>query len=256
MDSALLDSRLLVALVSTGFGTFLMFLIQKIVNKRGLFTYFVRHNKVGMSADDAVFGTVQVTWNDSLIRNLYLSTIELKNESLKDYKNVVMKVFTNDTNLLSERSELVGTTRVLEWTRAFLNNLAVESGAQPTKKQATLYYSAREYLIPVMNRGQVVRIAYLNAARTELQPTLWMDIVHKGVRIKLRVPKNEFMGVSQPNAVLVGSALGFLVILAVVIFVEAVWVAAIICMLYGLVVVVPGAACIKSWHWLRNLMGG
>ena len=38
MDLALLDSRLVIALVSTGLGAFLMFLIQMIVNKRGLFT--------------------------------------------------------------------------------------------------------------------------------------------------------------------------------------------------------------------------
>ena len=125
MDLALLDSRLVIALVSTGHGAFLMFLIQMIVNKRGLFTYVVRHNKVGMSTDDAVFGSVRVTWNNSLIRNLYLSIIELNNESQKDYKNVVVKVFTNDTDLLSERSELVGTTRVPKWTGEFSNRLAV-----------------------------------------------------------------------------------------------------------------------------------
>ena len=50
--------------------------------------------------------------NNSLIRNLYLSIMELNNESQKDYENVVVKVFTNDTDLLSERSELVGSTRV------------------------------------------------------------------------------------------------------------------------------------------------
>ena len=68
MDLALLDNRLVVALLSTGLGAFLMFFIQMIVNKRGLFTYVVRHNKVGMSTDDAVFGSVRVTWNNSLIR--------------------------------------------------------------------------------------------------------------------------------------------------------------------------------------------
>ena len=47
MDLALLDSRSVIALVSTGLGAFLMFLIQMIVNKRGLFTYVVRHNKRG-----------------------------------------------------------------------------------------------------------------------------------------------------------------------------------------------------------------
>ena len=82
-----------------------------------------------------------------------------------------------------------------------------------------------------------------------------MDIVHKGVQLKLRVPYNVFMGVSQPHAALVGSALGLWVIVAVVLFVDAVWVASAICMIYGLAVLVPGAVCIKSWHWLRDLLG-
>ena len=56
MDLTILDSRLVVALVSAGIGAFLTFLVQQIVNKRGLFIYFVRHNKIGESTDDAVFG--------------------------------------------------------------------------------------------------------------------------------------------------------------------------------------------------------
>ena len=72
---------------------------------RGLFTYFVWHNKVGVSVDDAVFGTVRVTWNDNLVANLYSSTVELRNESLKDYENVVVRVFSNDTIHLTERAE-------------------------------------------------------------------------------------------------------------------------------------------------------
>ena len=111
MDLALLDSRLVIALVSTGHGAFLMFLIQMIVNKRGLFTYVVRHNKVGMSTDDAVFGSVRVTWNNSLIRNLYLSIIELNNESQKDYKNVVVRMRSlGDRGALMRKSR--GGTRV------------------------------------------------------------------------------------------------------------------------------------------------
>ena len=255
MDVALLDSRLIIALISTGLGVFLMFLIQMIVNKRGLFTYVVWHNKVGMSTDDAVFGSVRVTWNNNFIHNLYLSVIELSNESQKDYENVVVNVFTKDTDLLSERSELVGTTRVLKWTGDFSNRLAVEPGAQPTQEQATLYNRQREYLLPTMNRGQVVHLAYLNAAHTEQQPTLWIGIVHKGVQLQLRVPHNVFMGVSQSHAAVVGSALGLLVVIAVVLLVDAVWVASVICMIYGLGVLLPGAVCIRSWRRLRDLLG-
>ena len=65
-----------------------------------------------------------------------------------------------------------GTTRVPKWTGEFSNRLAVEPGARPTQEQTTLYYRQREYLLPTMNRGQVVRLAYPNAVRTEHQPTL------------------------------------------------------------------------------------
>ena len=230
MDLTLLDSRLVVSLVSAGIGAVLALLIQRIVNKRGVFTYSVWHQKIGVSTDDAVFGTVRVTWNDNLVTNLYLSTIELKNESLKDYENVFVKVFTNDTNLLTERSDLIGTTRILEWTEEFSTKLAVESGAKPTLEQWDFFCGRREYLLPTMNRSQVVRVVYLNDARTDHQPSLWIDIVHKGVKIELRAPHTIIMGVSQTHALLVGSALGLLVLGAVIWFIDTIWIASIICL--------------------------
>ena len=127
---------------------------------------------------------------------------------------------------------------------------------EPTQEQVTLYSRQREYLLPTMNRGQVVRVAYLNAAHTVHVPTLGMDIVHKGVQTKIRIPQNVFMGVSQPQAALIGSALGVGVISAVIVLVDTVWVASVICMVYGLVVLVPGAVCIKLWRWFRGWLGG
>ncbi|WP_028973423.1 hypothetical protein [Spirochaeta cellobiosiphila] len=78
-------------------GVTMAFLTQKILNKRGVFRYYVNHNKIGVSAQDSVFGNVKVEWNDTPVENLYLSTLELKNESLNDYENVVIKTYTNDT---------------------------------------------------------------------------------------------------------------------------------------------------------------
>ncbi len=259
MDLILLNSHLVVSLVSTGLGALLIFLIQKIVNKRGLFTYYVRHNQVGVSTDDVVFGTIKVTWNDKPTSQLYLSVIEMKNESLKDYENVVMKVYTNDTRLLTEQSELVDTTHYLQPTEEFSNKLtklAVELETESTQEQINFIYKEREYLLPTMNRGQVVRVTYLNEALTDRQPSLWIDIVHKGVKIKFRAPHNVIMGVSQPHAALIGSALGLLVLVAVIWFIDTTWIASVICMVYGLVVLVPGAVCIKSWRWLRDSSGG
>ena len=67
------ESRLIVALVAALVGAGLALVVQRLLSKRGLFTYFVWHDPVGLSTEDSVFGTVRVTWNSNSVRNLYLS---------------------------------------------------------------------------------------------------------------------------------------------------------------------------------------
>ena len=119
MEFTFLQSPLIVGIFSLVVGGILTFLIQRILNKAGLFTYSVSHYRVGVSADDAIFGTVRATWNDLPVHNLYSSSVELRNESLRDFENVIVKVFSNNTALLTEGTEIVGTTRILEWTTDF-----------------------------------------------------------------------------------------------------------------------------------------
>ena len=255
MELTFLQSRLIVAVFAGVVGAILALLIQHILNKRGLFTYFVRHNSVGVSTDDAVFGTVRSFWNDQQIDNLWFSSIELRNASLNDYENVIVKVYTNSTNLLNERTEIVGTSRVLEWTAAFANRVTLLPDIEPTAEQRSIYAREREYLVPTMNRGQFVRIAYLNATNTPQQPTIWLDILHKGVKTEIRVAKPEFLGVPQVYAARIGSASGIVVVALVIATVEALWLAAVLSFLYGLFVLFPGAAAIKLWRRFRVLFG-
>ena len=256
MDFPFLENRLIVALLSGVVGTILTLLTQRILNKRGLFTYFVRHNRVGVSADDTVFGNVRVTWNNNPVANLYSSTVELRNESLKDYENVNVRAYSGDTRLLTEQTEIVGSTRILQWSEEFKRSLSVPQGTQPTALQWNLYASRREYMIPTMNRSQVVRFTFLNEATIGKQPLIWLDILHKGVKVKLRVARNEFLGVQQQSAALVGSALGIIFIVIVIAMVDTVWIAALSSFTYGIWALVPGALSIKLWRWLQDLIGG
>ena len=256
MELTFLQNRLIVALFSVIVGAILTLLIQRILNKRGLFTYFVSHYRVGVSTDDAVFGTVRAIWNNQPVANLWSSSVELRNESLKDYENVIVKVFTNATVLLTEGTEIVGTSRILEWTADFTDRVAVPHGSEPTDAQRSLYAREREYLIPTMNRGQFVRLTYLNATSTPQQPAIWIDILHKGVRTKFRVAQPEFLGVPQFSAARVGSSLGVVVVALVIATVETIWLAAVLSFLYGLLVLFPGAASIKLWRRFRDLFGG
>ncbi|SER07157.1 hypothetical protein SAMN05421690_100763 [Nitrosomonas sp. Nm51] len=143
-----------VSLIAGGLGgVTTAWITQKVLNKRGVFTYFVNHNRMGLTVEDPTFGKLTALWNGTEIPNLYLSNIDLINESLIDYENVVVKAYTSDTKLLSEQTQIVDSPYSLEWTDKYRQQLYVADGAQPAENQWALYNGQREYLVPVMNRG-------------------------------------------------------------------------------------------------------
>lgn len=241
----------------TGLGGALLTVItQRVLGKRGLLTYNVWHNRIGMSAEDAVFGSVKVTWNNNVVANLYTSTIELRNESFVDYDAMEVRVFSSDTFLLTERVEIVGTTHLLAWTSEYAAVVFVPHGQNPTQAQLDHVNSRRDYVVPTMNRGQVVRFTYLNSAKGTNTPSIWLDVLHKGVKVEFRVPRQQVLGVPQPAAVVAGTLLGIGVLALVVRFVGTLWVAALVSMVYGLIVVIPGALLLRLWRWARDSIAG
>jgi len=245
-----------IAVSAAVIGAALTVLGQRLLGKRGLFTYNVWHNRVGISAKDPVFGAVQVTWNGSPVDNLYSSTIELRNESLSDYSDVVATVFTSEAILLTESTNVVGTTQVLAWTPEYVAKLAVPAGAQAQQWQFDLYNGQREYRIPIMNRGQVVRWTFLNVAKRSDDPRIWLEVLHKGVRLKPRAASQLFLGVPQSAAALAGTLLGIFVLIVIVRTVNATWLAALLAMIYGLVVLLPGVLLVRGWRFLRDFLAG
>lgn len=256
MDWTLFDNKYLIAVASSASGVVLTLLTQQLLNRRGLFTYFVHHSRVGVSADDAIFGSVRVTWNGQPVANLFSSTVELVNESTKDYENVVVRTYTNDSVLFTERNEIVGTTRFLNWTTDFAQRLAVPTGQAPTDAQRDLYSRQREYLVPVLNRGQSIRLDFLNAAKTQNHPTIWLDVLHKGVKVRFRVTQPQTLGVPQPVAALIGIVLGFILLGCIIAYVQTIWLAALVALIYGFLAQVPGALVVRGWRRIKEWFGG
>jgi hypothetical protein len=232
------------------------FFTQKVLNKRGLFSYFVNHNRVGVSSQDSVFGNVSVTWNGKAVDHLFLSTIELNNESLEDYENVVIQTYSNDTSLHTESTQIIGTPNLLEWTESYKRKLEVPEGGEATETQLNIYRGQREHLIPVFNRGQKVRITYMNAAESTKMPTIWLSATLKGVKVKFKIPQQEILGVSRPRAAIIGALIGLLLLFPLVIFVKNSWAIALAAITYGYFVVVPGAYALKAYRKARDLIGG
>jgi len=237
-------------------GILTSWLTQRMLNKRGIFSYYVNHNRVGMSTQDSIFGNVSVSWNNNPIQHLFFSTIELKNESLNDYENVTIKTYTDNTRLLSESTQILETPNILEWTEKFRNQLHVKNGQPPTDLQQAIYNGQREYLIPVFNRGQVVRINYLNSAVSDERPSIFLSAIIKGVKVKFRIPQEQIHGIPRPQAAIIGVIIGLILIIPIVTYIPNTWIVAFIVITYGFIAQVPGALFIKMIRNLRELIGG
>lgn len=255
MPSWLTSSVALSSLVSLILGSLLTITVKLIRNKRGLFSYSVQHERIGISGSDNSLGSVAVTWNDRPVPRLYATTVELKNASLKDYENVLVRVFTEDAVLLTETTHMVGTTRAIHWTGEYAQFLKVEPGSQPTTEQSERYSKQRDYVVPTMNRGQVARLTFLTMPATDQNPNLWLDIVHKGVKLKFQVSQVEFLGIPQRSAALAGAALSAIVYVFAIWLIDSVWAAAGLCLLFGLVAVIPGALLLKLFRHIRSWIG-
>lgn len=60
-----------VSIIAGGLGGVVTgWLTQRVLNRRGIFSYSVTHNRVGITAEDPIFGNVAVSWNGNPVQNL------------------------------------------------------------------------------------------------------------------------------------------------------------------------------------------
>ena len=284
--TGLLNNRIALAIVAALLGIIGTIVAQRWLNRRSLFTYSVFHSQIGLSAEDAIYGSVQITWNGNLVNRLYLSTIDLTNQSAKDFESVMVRAFTNNTVLLTQKTMVVGTTRVIEFTDEYKRQIAVGEESLPTEYQVDLHSHNRDYIVPTMNRGQTIRFEFLNAAESDEEPQIWLDVLHEGVNCKFRPWQDQFKGVPQPTAVLeavskmpdrrfggrrswakamtflflrpllVGNLVCASIVLLMLFYVEDSPIPIILSYILGVFVLLPGTYAIKFYRQIRNWFAG
>lgn len=220
-------------------------------------TYTVNHQGVAFSSNDPIFGSIEVIWQKSSVMNLYISVVELTNDTNKDFKDIVFKVYSGDTYLLSERSEIKGTTRIVEWSDSFKQLLAVQPGSVPTQQQFDIYNKTREYILPVFNRGQKVVLTYLtNDSSGNSNPLVWVDMQHQGVRVLYQPLGPKIHGVPQKVALILGLILSIGILVACNVMQISIWIATLICLLVGLFSQSLGAFAFKIYRSLKLMIVG
>ena len=80
------ENKLALIPISAGAGILLTTVVQKILSKTARFRYSTNVQRIAVSADDAIFGSVRVTWgNNTAVRNLYLIELEIENCTSRDF---------------------------------------------------------------------------------------------------------------------------------------------------------------------------
>ena len=244
---------LVAAVVGAVVGSVSTWLFQYFSGRRGLFTYVVQHFRIGTSGSDPALGTITVIWNETPVKELFLSTIELRNNSFKDYENVHVRVYAGATTILTDRTEIVGTTRILSWTDEFLSLMLKKNRNQA---ETDIISSRRDYTIPIMNRGQEIRFTILNIPMGIDNPTLWIDILHKGIRVRHDASRKEVFGVSQNLAAIYTIIFSAIFLALIVSYIDTTWIAAILCLSFGLVAQLPSVLAIRAYRRIRAWIGG
>src|SRR5476649_28463 len=203
--SSILDNKLTIALVSAMVGALVGRIISLMKGRVKELQYTVKHESVAISADDAIFGSVKASWQGNELNNLYNTKLVLFNDTTRDFKDVIVKIYSGDTVLLSEKCVIDGTTYVPEYTDAYKKKLPIPPNEPFNNDQLNIYRHGREYKIVALNRGQSATFSYLTTVPVgNGGPGVWADIQQEGVRAVHKEIVPEVHGVPLKLALPVG----------------------------------------------------
>ena len=256
--SQALSDKLVVALVSATAGMLGTLLLGALRRRSARFRYSTRVDRIGASADDPVFDAVRVQWRDNNVRNLYIAVVEIENASGKDFEDVGLNIYTsNDTLLLDERTRIIDSPNVVPWSPDFKAKLQPPVGGVLTQTQWEIYNHQREYLVPVFNRGQILKFHYAcTRPGDDLLPNVFVNAPVKGVKLLYHQTTQFVLGVPFELALVRGTVSAVVVSVLAAWFFEGSWIATAVVFLVGYTVLFQGALISKATRRLWNAIFG
>ncbi len=252
----LIEDKAFLSTIFFVLGGLITAIITYIKNRLRTLEYQVIHERVAVAADDSIFGNVRVTWQSNDVKNLFLCTAILENNTTKDLSNLSVKVYTGDsTLLLNQYVELVGTSYVPTFTESYKKFIEVPNGQNPTAQQTNTYYHNREFFILTLNRGQKFLTRFL-VTDANSSPAIWMDTLHPGIKFKYRPNQNHFLGVPIRITLPWAIVICFIVVILSALFLNDVWISSILCILIGLFAQIIAALFYRTFKKIYNVFLG
>lgn len=216
--------------------------------------FIASHTAIAMSAKDDAFGHIEVRCAGQPIDRLWMTTVTLTNDTGKDFEALPVRIYTQDDTLLfGERTELTGTTFKIGQSPEMMKKLELTPGTPPTPEQQHIFAHQRDYVVPVLNRGESAKWFLLTTVKpvpegqTPIQgPSVWCDLLKAGVKLRYRIVGPQVLGVPTKVAVGIGLVATILAYAVSIAFDAPSWVAALPSAIVGFLAPIIGAYVYKA----------
>ena len=220
----------------------------------------VLHQSLGISTNDALFGSIEVRYNNNPVPNLYFSTIDIHNESNSDLSEIELNLVFNDgTVIYISHGAVLGSANNLPFTESFASGLAdvvqIPTDDPKWSERATPYMRRRDYRVPTLNRGASVRIGMLVQAPENQTPIIQLASDHLGLKLVYHGPRPLIFGVERNTATLSGLFTGLIAILLVSSTQLGRNSAITVCFVIGCTTAAMGAIVVRAIRWTRRILG-
>jgi len=182
-------------------GVLLTHLWEKFIHRISILRYTVYHQHIALSSNIPEVGTIEVLHNNKSVKNIYLSTVYVNNDTNRDLSNIEVSLScdSNSTILFSQAINK-SSGKYLEFTNNFSSLLSNNKPSEIKRVD-----SSRDYLIPVINRGDVVEFSFLIVNDLGNLPIITAFCEHLGVKIKFqKAPRQKLFGESTAVCATIG----------------------------------------------------
>lgn len=96
----------------------------------------------------------RLTYHGNPFSRLWMTRIVRTNDTGKGFDALPVRIYAGEgTVRLAGQGDIAGSIHKVEFAPAYVHELAIASDAAPTKEQQAIFSSRRDFLIPVVNRG-------------------------------------------------------------------------------------------------------
>ena len=224
-------------------------------SRRSRLRWHASHQQIATSSSHPTIGNISVTFNDTPMTNIVVSTVRLENSYWRDFTNITaLVIVAQGHQILRDDAKRQGNDRPLEWSERFgtvLQNALAQSG-QTGHVDFGAFEQWREYKIPILNRGDTVTFTFLVHAVPPTPPfcTLTVEAPKATLVFEKRIPQQVF-SVDILRAfvagIVVSAPLAWIIILNAPMHWQPVLLVALGALITGI-----GAIAVVAYRWLRS----